>query len=125
MIAGLGTDVQSILQVSRILDKHGEKFLDKVLTKREKDYCLNKLNPKESIAGKWAAKEAAIKSLTDTSFKVFNFLDVEIINSPRGKPYVLFKDQKIHYELKFFLSVSHSEDYAAATCIAEGNDLQA
>ena len=61
MIAGLGIDVQSILQVSRMLDKHGEKFLDKVLTEREKDYCLNKLDPKESIAGKWAAKEAAIK----------------------------------------------------------------
>lgn len=63
MIVGLGLDVCDIERVRKNLDQHGVAFMDKVLNEEERDYCTGKSDPAVPFAGRFAAKEAAIKAL--------------------------------------------------------------
>lgn len=63
MIVGLGLDVCEIARVRRSLERHGPRFMDKVLTPDERAYCERRRDPAVPFAGRFAAKEAAIKAL--------------------------------------------------------------
>lgn len=86
-IVGIGTDATEIDRVVKLYEKHPESFLNRVFTKREQEYCLaRKRNMGESLAARWAAKEATLKALgTGWSSKVA-WTDVEVANLPSGAP---------------------------------------
>ncbi len=62
MIVGSGIDLVEIDRIQNSLDRFGERFLDRVYTKAEQAYCLRKHNAAESLAARFAAKEAAAKA---------------------------------------------------------------
>ncbi len=63
MIVGLGLDVCDIERMRRNLEKHGVRFMEKVLTESEVSFCTRRRDPAVPFAGRFAAKEAAIKAL--------------------------------------------------------------
>ncbi len=119
MIVGVGTDIQDILRIEAVLSSKGEAFLDKFLSEKEKEYCLNKGYSSHSIAGRWAAKEATHKALTGSVKKMIPFIEMEIMRDENGKPVIYFPNGNFPEDLNCFLSISHSRDYATAVCIIE------
>ncbi len=88
MILGLGSDIVDIRRIERVIERHGERFLDRLFTPVERAKADRRI---ESIraatyAKRFAAKEAASKAL-GTGFRqgVF-FADLGVVNLPSGQP---------------------------------------
>lgn len=119
-LLGLGTDIMEIARFKEVIDKHGQKFLDKFFSKREQEYCNRYQNPISRFAVRFSAKEAVAKALGEGFGKHISFLDIEILNNPSGKPEVhLSPTCSAHFgNPTFQISLSHSLHYATATAIA-------
>ena len=119
-IVGLGTDILEIERFKDVLNEHGQKFLDKLFSKNEQEYCLRYKDPTSRYTVRFCAKEAVVKSLGTGFGKEIAFLDIEILNDPSGKPTVhLSQKASKHFgNPTFQISLSHSKHYATATVIA-------
>ena len=112
-----GTDIIEIERVKESIEKLGTKFLERVFTKKEIEYCESKNNQKyQHYAARFAAKEAAFKAISwkiDDKYEVC-WKDFEILNDKQGRP----KLNIIGIELKDVesvdLSMSHCKKYAVA-----------
>ena len=62
MIVGSGIDLIEIARIQHSMDRYGSRFLNRVYTQAEQDYCLRKRNAAESLAARFAAKEASKES---------------------------------------------------------------
>lgn len=83
-IIGLGLDATDIDRVSDVIERHGDRFLQRVFTDGEMAYCMRRRVPAIHFAGRFAAKEAAMKALgTGHSMGVL-WRDVEVVR--RGGP---------------------------------------
>lgn len=114
---GIGTDIVEVERIEKSINRT-EKFLEKVFTKREVDYCNSKPNRYERYAGRFCAKEAVSKAL-GTGIRNFKLTDMEILNDELGKPIIYFNGQlgNLEKEYEIHLSISHCKDYATATAI--------
>jgi holo-[acyl-carrier protein] synthase len=72
------------------VERYGQRFLDRVYTAAEQAYCLRKRKAAESFAARFAAKEAGAKALgTGISYGV-NWLEIEVVREPSGRPTLQF-----------------------------------
>jgi holo-[acyl-carrier protein] synthase len=107
-IAGIGTDIEEISRFAKILPATKKR----VFTSRETAYCDGKAEPSQHLAGKFAAKEAVVKSLGSAGVKT-GIRDIEIINSDEGPPRAVLPNNLVgKYEA--LVSISHSGDMALA-----------
>ena len=86
MILGIGTDICDIRRIEQSLEKHGQRFKDKIFTKAEQEYCESKARPAMSYAKRFAAKEAVAKGLATETSGALSWTDVEVVNQPSGRP---------------------------------------
>ncbi len=120
MVIGIGVDIIEIDRIKDSVDRFGERFLNKIYTKKELDYCLSKSNKYQHLAARFAAKEAVAKALATGWNKEFRWQNIEITNEPNGMPVV-----ELTGKLKTFLSedkslkitMSHSRDYVVCMAI--------
>ena len=63
MIIGMGVDIAEVDRIRGAIERHGEVFLRRLYTQRERDYCEQFRNKYERYAGRFAVKEAAMKAL--------------------------------------------------------------
>lgn len=119
MIIGIGTDIIEIARIARLLAIYPEKFLDKILTKDEKNTLLRLKNYTATLAGRFAAKEAIVKAFGTGFGKELSFQDMEIINNSFGKPIVYFSSSvnKLFNSPNILISISHSKAYATAIAL--------
>ncbi|WP_264338131.1 holo-[acyl-carrier-protein] synthase [Wolbachia endosymbiont (group A) of Cheilosia soror] len=117
MIHGIGTDIVYIPRVLRILQKYGEKFLNRIYTEKEIELS-RKYNSQEMraryFAKRFAAKEAFVKARGTGFSQGITMKDIEIYNDVRGKPYLTVSKDFIS---KIHLSLSDDGDYATAFVI--------
>ena len=57
-IIGLGTDITECLRIARMIERHGELFINRVYTPDEIAYCQSRKQSTQHFTGRWAAKEA-------------------------------------------------------------------
>lgn len=107
----IGIDIEEINRIQRAHKKWGERFLEKIYTKKEIEYCFIKQNPYPSLCGRFCAKEAVIKATSGS----LSFKEIEIINDKNGKPAVFINGSKSDIKI----SLSHSKQYAAAVAITQ------
>lgn len=115
-----GTDIIEIERIKNSIEKLGEKFLNKVYTEKEIEYCESKNKQKyQHYAARFAAKEAAFKAL---SWKIkdkydIKWTDFEVSNDEQGKP--IIKIYCIDHENieSVDISLSHCKDYAVANVV--------
>jgi holo-[acyl-carrier protein] synthase len=120
MVIGIGTDIIEIDRIKNSIEKYGDKFLSKIYTEAEINYCQNKANKFQHFAARFAAKEAVYKALVTGWQEVLSWQDIEIFNEATGMPRVT-----IFGKLKEFLSedknlkvsISHSKNYVTAVAI--------
>src|SRR5580693_1954293 len=125
MIVGSGTDLVEIARIQQSLERYGKRFLDRVFTVAEQAYCLHKRNAAESLAARFAAKEAGAKALgTGISFGV-NWLEIEVVREPSGRPTLQFHGRAAQIARHLgvshaALSLTHTAELAMASVVLEG-----
>lgn len=86
MIIGLGSDIVDVRRIKSVLDRHGERFLDRCFTPIERAKADRRARRVETYAKRFAAKEACSKALgTGLAHGVF-WRDMGVINLPGGRP---------------------------------------
>ena len=128
MIIGIGTDICDIRRIEGLIEKFGERFLDKTFTPAEQIYCESKARPAMSYAKRFAAKEAVAKALAGSETGALSWTSVEVRNDPSGRPIVVLTNDAqdrserrcpAAYKLNIHLSLSDDYPYATAFAIAE------
>ena len=120
----VGTDIIEVSRIEKLIKEKGNKFLNRIYTKKEIDYCESKgLNKYQHYAGRFAAKEAVFKVLNaeTISDNPLTFKNIEILNANDGAPYVNILDDIMvdcfdTYNVD--VSISHIKKYATATAIS-------
>jgi len=126
-ITGIGTDCVSVLRFRRAINRWGERFVERIFTGQEIDYCRDKLRPEEHFAGRFAAKEAVYKALPQRVQRRFgSWREIEIAAEAGAGPWVL-----LHGQLSsawgatvpnFLISIAHSGEYAIAFAVLSVSD---
>ncbi len=123
MICGLGLDVIEITRICRSMERFGESFLQKILTVEEITFLQQKARVNaQSVAARFAAKEAAVKALGTGFTKGIGFQHIAIHTLSTGQPFLHFYGPAadVFQELgavHSHLSITHSRDTAAAVVI--------
>jgi holo-[acyl-carrier protein] synthase len=86
MIVGLGVDIAEVDRIAASIERHGRPFLQRVFTPAEIAYCEQHRNHAERFAGRFAAKEAAMKALGTGWRRGVRWVDIEVVREPSGKP---------------------------------------
>jgi len=89
MIYGIGIDIVKIERMKNVVEKWGNRFLERVFTEGEISYCYEKKEPFLSLAVRFAAKEALIKAVG--SIDSVSLRDIEVVNVETGKPILKVK----------------------------------
>lgn len=124
MIIGSGIDLVEIPRIQRSIERFGSRFLNRVYTPAEQAYCLRKRNSAESFAARFAAKEAGAKALgTGISYGV-NWLEIEVVREPGGRPGLFFHGRAAQVAARLgaqraALSITHTAELALASVLLE------
>lgn len=126
-ILGIGTDIIECLRIARMIERHGERFVSRVFTPLEIEYCASRRAATQHYAGRWAAKEAIMKALGTGWVRGVNWTDIEIHNEPGGKPTTAFRGGMRDLVASMgvtdvMLSISHCRTHAVAYATAVAED---
>src|SRR5258708_30268406 len=86
MIVGLGVDLTEVDRIEAAIERRGRPFLDRLFTPSEIAYCETHRHRAERFAGRFAAKEAAMKALGTGWSRGVRWVDIEVVREPGGKP---------------------------------------
>jgi holo-[acyl-carrier protein] synthase len=122
----VGIDLVEIARVRRALERHGDRFLERIYTPLEVAYCRGRIS---ELAARFAAKEAVMKAL-GTGVRGISWRDIEVLPNPRGKPLVILhrtaaaRAEQIGLH-QIDISLSHSRAYAVAAVVGETLSMDA
>lgn len=121
-VINIGTDIVECLRIARMIERHGEQFLERVYTPLEMEYCQSHKGSVERFAGRFAAKEAILKVLGTGWRQGLSWLDMEIQNQNSGRPIVALGGMaRIHAERLRIggiqISISHCHTHAIAFAV--------
>ena len=121
-LIGHGIDLIEIDRIKAAGDRFGDRFWQRLFTREERSLAAAYRDAAPFYAGRFAAKEAVLKSL-GTGLRQASWQDVEIIRGAKGEPIV-----RIHGELarqmqrigvsRVLVSISHSRSHAVASAMA-------
>lgn len=115
-----GTDIIEINRIKESIEELGEKFLNRVFTKKEIEYCESKHNAKyQHYAARFAAKEAAFKAvsrLLNDKYSI-GWKNIEVTNDENGRPKIEFIEMNIEQIKGIDISISHCKEYATANVV--------
>lgn len=120
-----GTDIIEIDRVKESIEELGEKFIERVFTDKEIEYCESRKGQKyQHYAGRFAAKEATFKAISkilDNKYSVC-WKDFEIIDDEQGRPYLNLCNVNTKDIESIDISISHCKLYATANVVILFND---
>jgi holo-[acyl-carrier protein] synthase len=124
VIVGLGLDIAEIDRIEAAIARHGAPFLERLYTPREVSYCEKHKNKFERYAGRFAAKEAAMKALGTGWRHGVRWRDIEVVREPSGKPTLLLEGVAREFADRMgvkniSLTITHSGNFALAQVIFE------
>ena len=114
-----GTDIIEIKRIKESIDTLGDKFLNKIYTDKEIEYCESKKAQRyQHYAARFAAKEAVYKAVSIylNDKYALNWKDAEIINNEQGRPEVKML-KSIQQIKEIDISMSHCKEYAVANVV--------
>lgn len=124
MVSGIGIDLIDLSDFGRTLKRSGERFIQRIYTDAEIEYCRSQPHPSQSFAARFAAKEAAMKALGIAGEEGLSWKDFEVVVSVSGRPKMVLHSQaavrsKALRVRTLQISLSHSLLAAGAVAIAE------
>lgn len=124
-IIGLGFDATDIPRVAEVYERYGERFLRRVFTDGEIAYCTRRRHPAPHLAGRFAAKEAAMKALGTGHSRGVLWKDIEVFRLGGPPQLRLHGGAARRAEqmgvLRSLLTITHSDALAMAQVILQGN----
>jgi holo-[acyl-carrier protein] synthase len=119
VLVGLGADLIEVERIRGVLTRHGDRFLDRILTDEEKTYCLGMGAPHKHIAARFAAKEAISKCFTTGIGTEFGWKSASVYHGSRHEPLVRLDEKGAALlahvgATHVLLSLSHTEAHAFA-----------
>lgn len=124
MIVGLGLDIAEIDRIEAAITRYGAPFLERLYTPEEVAYCESHKNRFERYAGRFAAKEAAMKALGTGWRHGIRWRDIEVVRAPGGKPTLNLEGVAREFATRLgarniLLTITHSGNFALAQVIFE------
>ena len=124
MIVGLGIDIAEVDRIESAIRRYGQRFLQRVFTAAEIDYCQSKANAFERFAGRFAAKEAAMKAIGTGWRRGVSWRDFEVVREPSGRPVIRFSGVAAGFAERLgatraLVSITHTAAQAIAQVILE------
>ena len=114
----IGVDIEDI---SRFKDKtleNDSKFLSRIFTQEELDYCFKNSNPAPHLTARFCAKEAVVKALSNLYNDTIGYSKIEILKNKNGSVYInILIDELKKYN--YSLSISHEKEKAVAFVVIE------
>ena len=117
-ILGIGLDATDIPRVERAVARYGDRFVHRIFTEAETAYCSAKHRPAPHYAGRFAAKEAAMKALGTGLSHGVTWRDIEVVRGG-GPPRLAFRGAALrHFQAlgatSSLLTITHAETLAIA-----------
>ena len=124
MILGIGTDIIEVKRVRDVIERHGDRFINRLFTSIEIEYCSARKNAALHYAGRFAAKEAAFKAMGRGWGGDISWKEIEVWNEPSGAPHLNFYGKALDLiaEKKMaraYVSITHIEEFATAVVVLE------
>ena len=124
-ILGLGIDVTDIPRIASAFERYGERFLRRVFTEGEIAYCTRRRNPVPHLAGRFAAKEAAMKALGTGHSRGVLWKDIEVVRVG-GPPQLQFHGGAARRAASMqvrrsLVTITHAETLALAQVMLFGD----
>jgi holo-[acyl-carrier protein] synthase len=125
MIVGIGVDLVKISRVHGLLERRGARALARLFTPAEARRCREGRHPPESFAARFAAKEAFFKAIGTGWGRGGSWTEVEVVSAPSGAPSIRLSGAaaalaEARGVRSIHLSLTHSDDTAAAFVVLEG-----
>jgi holo-[acyl-carrier protein] synthase len=125
VILGSGIDLIEVERIENARQKHGERFLNRILLPAEASYCLSYKFPGPHLAARFAAKEAIAKAFGTGIGAQLGWLDMEIARKETGEPFVILHGKALELLAKrgarcVHITLSHTQKHATALAILEG-----
>lgn len=124
MIQGIGIDLVENDRIEKIINKWGPKFLQKVFSEGEINYCASHIQASIHYGARFAAKEAFLKALGIGLGRGVKLREIEVFHDDQGKP-DLFLHGEAHLQIQqrkiiqIHLSLTHTKKYATAIVLLE------
>jgi len=123
VVVGLGIDIVEVRRISQAL-QGGDTMAKRVFTPSELEYCLGRRNRYQHFAGRFAAKEAALKALGTGWQYGIRWQDVEVVVGEMGKPELNFHGRakeilESRGARSAFVTITHASEYAVAAVVLE------
>jgi holo-[acyl-carrier protein] synthase len=117
----IGVDIVKNERIEKAIDRFGDRFLKRIYTERELDYCNSQKDRVPCLAVRWACKEAVLKAVYTEFGILLKFSEIEVLGN-RGKPaqVVIHRDEVNEFMRgrELIVSLSHERDYSVAVaCI--------
>ena len=115
-----GTDIIEIKRIKESINDLGTKFLERVYTDKEIEYCESKNNQKyQHYAARFAAKEAVFKAISSRLNNKYDigWKNIEVVNDENGRPRAGLLDIEIQEIEEMDISISHCKEYATANVV--------
>ncbi len=124
MIFGIGHDIVDHTRIKHMLDKYGDKFINRILTNQEQDIYHTRKDNINFLAKRFAAKEAFAKACGTGLISPINLLNISVLNDNLGKPILHLEHSinewlKQHHIINNFISISDEKQYSSAFVILE------
>jgi holo-[acyl-carrier protein] synthase len=124
MITGIGIDVIQNERIRDSIERFGDRFLNRIYTEGEMEYCRKCAQPEIHYAARFAAKEAAFKALGTGWAAGVKWKDVEVVKLPSGKPELYLYGEALTRATsagakQFYVSLTHDQSVSCAVVILE------
>ena len=127
MVLGIGSDLTEINRIESSVARFGTRFLERVFTPGEIEYCQRKKTSGESFAARFAAKEAGAKALGTGISRGVSWLEIEVRREPGERPTLHLSGRAAERARalgveRISLSLTHSRELAMAFVVMEGSE---
>ena len=125
MLIKTGIDIVEVDRIRKNIEKFGGKFLNRIFTQKEINYCEGKNVQKfQSYAGRFAAKEAIFKAVSVGVYNKFDveWKNIEILNDKNGRPFVNLNGklgELVGEKCEIDVSISHISETAVASAVVQ------
>jgi holo-[acyl-carrier protein] synthase len=124
VIVGTGVDLAEVDRIREAIERHGQRFIERIYTPAEIAYVERKANRYERYAARFAAKEAGMKAIGTGWKRGVRWQDFEVTNLPSGRPTLQFHGAAAKFAeslgvRNIALSLTHTAVQAMAVVILE------
>lgn len=122
IVRGVGTDLIECERIQRVFERQKERFLERVFTDGEREYCLKMKNPIPHLAARFAAKEAVSKCFTTGIGEALGWKSIEVVKGEREEPLIQLDERGLALMKhlggnEVLVSLSHTVNYGLAMAV--------